>query len=522
MSTERLDSRSVRLEVDYLTRSRYERARSHYGVVRDCEASISSKAPEGEYLTRDLFAGLYDPGSRIDPQTDGTPLRRILDWTVGQLEALPEWRSIANQARGNVIAASLATEAVVDYLQTLDWPAVPAPDRDRDVATKESAGLESAIEWEQDGLTVTTVTTRNGKSTSSSRTYGSAEGARGAIDKAKRAASRNGYSIAQTQPESAGQSIDALADALESDPSAGPMMRGRVVSAVRRAQDASESATGALSVAYGSEGVSGRLSDPDKAALELADAVRYSPELSNFLRLVGSMLQSMKSSQNRQRVRGHITPYDIEPTRDVRRLLPAELALLGHAATRPLATLRIMQGHALGSCYSEMGTKERGPMFVALDLSGSMKKRQSEAKAFAVAAALHAADNGRRVSVATFSTRFDLVEHDASDTDGRAALVREILTRSASGGTDFRPVVRHVEALDASMDVLLISDGQGSIDGPETTHAFARRALHYLVIGDHKAVSPILRACAGERFMTTIDILSGRSIDFASSASAAR
>jgi hypothetical protein len=520
MSTERLDSRSVRLEVDYLTRSRYERARSHYGVVRDCEASISSKAPEGEYLTRDLFAGLYDPGSRIDPQTDGTALRRILDWTVGQLEALPEWRSIANQARGNVIAASLATEAVVDYLQTLDWPAAPAPDRD--AATKESAGLESAIEWQQDGSTVTTVTTRNGKPTSSSRTYGSAEGARGAIEKAKRAASRNGYSIAQTQSGSAGQSIDALAAALESDPSAGPMMRGRVVSAVRRAQDASESATDALSVAYGTDGVSGRLSDPDQAALKLADSVRYSPELSKFLRLVGSMLQSMKSSQNRQRVRGHVTPYDVEPTRDVRRLLPAELALLGHAGTRPLATLRIMQGHALGSCYSEMGTKERGPMFVALDLSGSMEGRQSEAKAFAVAAALHAADNGRRVSVATFTTRLDLVEHDASDTDGRAALVREILTRSASGGTDFRPVVRHVETLDASMDVLLISDGQGSIDGPETAHAFARRALHYLVIGDHKAVSPILRSCAGERFMTTTDILSGRSIDFASSASAAR
>jgi uncharacterized protein with von Willebrand factor type A (vWA) domain len=519
----KLDARSVRLEIDYLTRARYERARTHYGVVRDSEKTLGSITSDGDYVARDLFAGIFEPGSRVDSETDGTPVRRVLDWATESLGKMPEWRNLLNASRGNVISSALATEVLVDHLSALEWPTAPKADDAPDSMSKDVAGMPQSIEWSRDGATVTTTRDRNGKKSEETTTHASEEAAKKAVEAAKSKAASNGYAAGPAGPtgQAYAEAMEAFADSLSNDPSSGVMLRGAAAGAVRDATKKAEEIGEALAMTYGLDGDSEQLSNPDESALGLAESLASSPDLVRFLKLVGSMLDSMKSSPNRRRTQGNVTPYGIATTRDVRRLLPSELAMLGNPATEGLAMLRAMQGQALGWTYGSMGTKEAGPVFVALDLSGSMQGREDEAKAFAVASALHAADNGRDVSVATFTSRMSLVAESIDTPSKRASMVRDVLSRRASGGTDFRPVVNHAASLSSSTDVLLISDGVGAVDDDIARETFASRGLHYLVIGRESAVVPTLRDIAKGNIMTTDDITSGSATTFAAGAASA-
>ena len=86
MTTTDLDNRNVRLSLDDLTRAKYDRARRYYGALEGSETALESRAGQnGCYLTRDVFGALYSPNLSVAPETDGTPLRRILDWTTSEV-----------------------------------------------------------------------------------------------------------------------------------------------------------------------------------------------------------------------------------------------------------------------------------------------------------------------------------------------------------------------------------------------------------------------------------------------------
>lgn len=534
--TTRLDARNVRLDLDTLFRARYERARSNYGVVIDAEATIAEPAGTlGNYVARDLFAGVYAPNTPVDAGTDGAPVRRILDWATTELERMPEWRGLATTAKGNVVASALATEAVVKHLAALEWPKPPEADDDAgnpDRMTRDNAGMPESFECWQDGATVHTRRTRNGKPSTTSRAFGSADAAKRAVEQATRKARAEGFQSGagtpangqpnQTAQEAYEAALTALADGLTNDPTSGPMFRGAIVGAVRKAAQDAKDATEAMVLSYGLDGVEDQLSDPDPEAARIAEGVRKSKSLADFLRHIGRFLDAMKTSPVRQRVRGHVMPYDVSTTRDFRRLVPSELALLAHPATRAQQTVRVVSGQALGWQMADMGAKARGPMHVALDMSGSMQSQQTIAKAFAVAACLHAADNGRPVTASVFTTTVRPVTSGLDTPKDRARFVGDILTIDANGGTDFRPLVNHIAKLAAPEDVLLISDGCGAIDDNRAREVFATRALHYLVIGDDRAVDPTLRALAEGRMMTADNLLGDAVADFAAGAGAAR
>jgi hypothetical protein len=517
MTTPDLDTRNVRLSLDDLTRAKYDRARRYYGALEGSESALESRAGQnGCYVTRDVFGALYSPNLSVAPETDGTPLRRILDWTTAEVGKLPEWQDLARQAAGNIVASTLATEALTGHLASLSWPSAT----DSDTFTKDNAGRQDSIKIEAKGHKVTLTRTVNGKVTLREWVCQSDTETAKAADEMRSVALKQGYRAGD--PEAHEAQLAQLADNLEGDTLAGPMFRGQVAKAIRKALEQTQEAEQALAMCYGLQGTEGASEVPDTEVAKLVEAQRKNKALADFLRHIGRFLDALKSSPVRQRVRGNIMPYDVATTRDFRRLVPSELAMLAHPATRAMQTVRVVSGQALGWQMAEMGSKGRGPMHIALDMSGSMREQETVAKAFAVAAAFSAADNNRPVSFSVFTTTDRQIADSLDTPEKRVKLVNAIMGISAGGGTDFRPLIKNIGNLEAAADVLLISDGDGQIDETITREVFTNRALHYLVLGNEGSVNSTLRKLAEGRTLTASSLLESSVTYFASNATAAR
>jgi uncharacterized protein with von Willebrand factor type A (vWA) domain len=463
-----------------------------------------------------VFGALYSPNLSVDSGTDGTPLRRILDWTTAEVGKLPEWQDLARQAAGNIVASTLATEALTGHLASLSWPAVA----DSDTFTKDNAGRQESVKIERKGRSVTVTKTVNGKAKANEFTHGTEALAEEAVKRTRDMALAQGFVTGDSEAHEA--QLAQLADSLEGDTLAGPMFRGQALKAIRQAIEQTQEAEQALAMCYGLQGTEGASEVPDTEVAKLVEAQRKNKALADFLRHIGRFLDALKSSPVRQRVRGNIMPYDVATTRDFRRLVPSELAMLAHPATRAMQTVRVVSGQALGWQMAEMGSKGRGPMHIALDMSGSMREQETVAKAFAVAAAFSAADNNRPVSFSVFTTTDRQIADSLDTTEKRVKLVNAIMGISAGGGTDFRPLIRNIGNLEAAADVLLISDGDGQIDETVTREVFTNRALHYLVLGNEGSVNSTLRKLAEGRTLTASSLLESSVTYFASNATAAR
>jgi hypothetical protein len=518
---DRLDLKNVRLGLDPLTRARYERARSRFGLVQETEEKLSEVAgTSGPYIVRDIFGGLVRPSLSIDEETDRTPIRRLLDWATSELDRIPDWRTLQAASRDNVLTASLATEVVANHLASLGWPS-PSSDESSETLSKDSSGKPSSVKLTVSGNELRIDKDNNGKKTTEVRSYPTKEQAEAiAASERKKLLNYGFQSSKDSAPGDPSSDLESFVDGLVDNPSESAKFRGAIVSKVRQANVDASKTTEALSVVYGDEVGQAMTTDPDEHAATIAEQVRKSKKLSDFLAHIGRLLSAMKSSPVRQRVRGSVMPYDIATTRDFRRLIPSELALFSNPSTRALQTVRVVSGQALGWEYAEMGSKSKGPIHVALDVSGSMQNSLTEAKAFAVASCLHAADNGRAVSASVFNMETRQVAGGLDTPTERGKFVSYMLGVVAYGGTDFRPLVEHIEKLGATEDVLLISDGVGRLDEDRTREVFTNRALHYLVLGDRSAVQPTLADIAQDRMITVSELLSEAVVQFSLGATA--
>ena len=213
------------------------------------------------------------------------------------------------------------------------------------------------------------------------------------------------------------------------------------------------------------------------------------------------------------------TDYDamVELTRDINaRSWPYEVALLG-TAMRMEQMARIAEGRARGFKTSRMAQRGQGPFEIALDDSGSMDfvhhgfgvgQKWSMARAFACAAALYAADNKRKVGLTLFNGDAKSVPCDLSGKRGRVDFIKAVLGLRVSGGTEFDPLLKHLAAkkLAAGADILLVSDGNGSITPSLAKEYFKTRDLAYIVIGDPSDSNETLTECADGRMAVGKDL----------------
>lgn len=206
----------------------------------------------------------------------------------------------------------------------------------------------------------------------------------------------------------------------------------------------------------------------------------------------------------------------IKRSDDIARMLPGELALLGHSklntlwhAKRAERTLLTYQLQGVLSEHSpaiedsklddlpESGpaSKGYGPILVCLDTSASMQgEAENIAKALVLEALRIAWQEQRACHVYSFSGHEQVLEHELDLTQGGLGQLLAFLTQSFQGGTDvYIPLQRALEKQQQQgweqADILLVSDGRFP-DRPELSELMRKLKatqalrLHGVIIGN--------------------------------------
>lgn len=316
----------------------------------------------------------------------------------------------------------------------------------------------------------------------------------------------------------------------EPDPEEGPGERGEELPlpgrdarrAVRSASRAGRDEADRISDALSGWG----LSPADLAKVPLGERLDLlgrlsAKEMTSLLDLVGRM-RSLARQKARESVRERIDEiHSIEPTGDLARLLPSELAALasGVPERRLEAEARFIEGRSLGWRLKEKPADRRGPVIAMLDSSASMDGERME---WATAVALGAVDlaSGRgglpkRPSCVLFfnervvgETRFAPGERDARK-------LLSVATAGAGGGTDYEPpLTRAMEVAGESdydgADLLLVTDALCRLSDEFLGRLVAEKTrrgtrLYSVLIGARSAGE---LECYSERVFTLEDLKS--------------
>lgn len=186
-------------------------------------------------------------------------------------------------------------------------------------------------------------------------------------------------------------------------------------------------------------------------------------KIADIAKLAGRMFANLQSARKTQVVQAPEEVYSVELGNDVARLLPSELAHLGED-TEILLLDRLAGRKALQYAVRAYQERERGPLVIALDESGSMHgKRGAYAKAAAIAMIRLAWTDGRTCVVVHWSLGVSQTRCEPGDNHALMTVLKHWL----GGGNDAagalrasaREVVRLASEGKRGGDVVLVTDG---------------------------------------------------------------
>ncbi|MCM3638182.1 VWA domain-containing protein [Sporosarcina luteola] len=150
----------------------------------------------------------------------------------------------------------------------------------------------------------------------------------------------------------------------------------------------------------------------------------------------------------------------------IERLLPIELGLYKHPTTKIDFLRRFSKRQTMMFEQNGKDALGKGPIVLCLDQSGSMRKRDSQSKGFALALLSIAKKQKRDFCLVLFSTRtvVKVYEKGKIKTEDLIELAQTFL----SGGTDFNiPLTKAVSIIEDSKfkrsDLIFITDGEDSL-----------------------------------------------------------
>lgn len=284
--------------------------------------------------------------------------------------------------------------------------------------------------------------------------------------------------------ESAAMAVEALIDALKPDGADDELRRsartacGKASSAVELLRDAMEGLEHvAFGPAPGTTAGAGGTPQEGHVVRSLAARLRDNARLRQIALLSGRF-KRIAGAKRRSRVHhGADEIVDVEQGADLGRLLPLELALLVHPATKLLAMRNLLERSCLQYRLEGTETLGRGPLVVAIDKSGSMEG-EKDIWATSVALAL--------LAVAQAEKRpFGLLCFDASIKHESIVMPGEPVPEAAlfvpaDGGTDIDKVIRRgLEIMEQrpgalnKADLVLITDG---VSNSDDAHELRERA----------------------------------------------
>ena len=532
---DKLDSTAVRLSVQGLSEKRYERVRNQYTTLFDIEKDFRKDTGHySPYIVRDIWSGLNNPTTSVDPKTEKAPIRGVVEWAIGQMKSVPGYSALANDSRSNIICSTLATKAIVKVLSGLDWPPPPPPPDEESWSTEKEEGkcpggepgegdcvTRYNIHIEPNGDNHDVVVTQSIKedgietSETTTTTFDNRGAAEDFVRKLLDALKGKGHTIAKDKSEGMAEFEKKVAKMLANlDGMDKQDARDTAEAAIAKAADEAQDIIDAITTCYGTERAEHVFKDPTDADMALVRKVMASRKLAEFIRIIGRFMKSMRRSRVRERVPGKTIPIGVTRARELRNILPMEAALLSVPGLKAHQVTRVLTRQAQGHRTWDYSSKGNGPVHVALDISGSMDSFKSKSgvyygNAFACAAVLYSLEQKRPVTCSVFDTVVEVIEVDDTSPDRRYAFIEAMLHVCPRGGTAFDPLMRHIESLGYCDDVLLVSDGCGSLD-PDLAHkVFRSRNLSYLVIGGSDwAVDQTLKTISGDRMILANDLLS--------------
>lgn len=514
----RLDGRSARLAIGRLTQLRYERARRQFSAIQIVESKLYGKiGPMAPYIIRDVFSTMYDKRTVIDEVTEGKPIRKMMDWIWQQMDSVPEWRRMKATMGEDMLSACFATVEIGTCILNLPWDDKCSPDAN---LTRPN-GDKYTIRMNEDSKSITH--TKQGYSGPQETTarFKTTEEAAEAYKKSIINAKRGGWKMASPgDPASMEKAMVKSIEKMMTDETAIEYVSESAANNVHTIGRCMKYSHAGASLGYGIMKADEEMKSPSDEYLKFASRIIESESVRSFIDKVGRLLQSMKDAVPKEYVRGTVSPYDINTTSNLSRLLPMEMAMLGVPGMQSVQMAKIVGGKSLGWQNREIGVKSKGPFHIALDKSGSMMEGMETAKAFAAAALIYASDNMRQVSISVFDYHNKLIDVDMLKPESRMSSLLDISKITASGGTSFNPVVEHVSTLPHNADLLLISDGDGPLTTELADEVFASRELHYIVIGKEADANKDLKRLSGNNMVVVSSITDEGSITLAAKAAA--
>jgi uncharacterized protein with von Willebrand factor type A (vWA) domain len=239
----------------------------------------------------------------------------------------------------------------------------------------------------------------------------------------------------------------------------------------------------------------GQVADiPPAEAFELARKIQESTDAQEVLKRFGRFERDMRYERTNRVVGGREEIVDVETGGDISRALPSELVKLGHPLLKLDFLRRIHEASLLQ--YETVGADDagRGPIVMAIDVSGSMG---GEKNWWARGTALGLLAIAHREGRSFCALEFDTTIKGEYEFPGRRPidprLVIEFAARGVGGGTDITAGLRRGGEIILTApefrtaDLVIATDGQDSVDGED--HALrdqlsaAGVRLHGVAIG---------------------------------------
>jgi uncharacterized protein with von Willebrand factor type A (vWA) domain len=275
-------------------------------------------------------------------------------------------------------------------------------------------------------------------------------------------------------------------------------LRGAIESAQEAIDDAQAAAA---ALGYGPGTAAGGTINPG-VALALARKVKNSAKLQKIIELAGRLQATARAKRATRSEYARSELVGVEQTGDVARLLPTELSALGDPTRATDLLRRVIERSALG--YKLRGTEKsaKGPIVIALDISGSMHgDKDTWGKAVCLALLDSARRDKRSFGVILFNGAVvEELRAPKADLVDPVKLL-DLLAREPFGGTDFDvPIVAALDFIEKQTvfhkaDVVLVTDAEARSDGAAALLARANK------LGAH--VYGVLIGASGEATLKT-------------------
>ncbi len=319
--------------------------------------------------------------------------------------------------------------------------------------------------------------------------------------------------------DAAGTATEKLMEALgphlkqKSDEVQPPQLRRALNRACDKASEAvdqqRETMDGLAGVGFGS-GAGQHTKTSGAQARRLSQRLKRDERLSRIALLAGKFKRIAAAKQKAKVRHGADEVSDVELGSNLSRVLPSELAQLGHPLMRRAFLARLTEGKVMQYRLSGTDSLGRGSLIVCIDKSGSMEGT-SDIWATAVALALLDVAQRQRRPFALVAFDGDVKRQDIVEVGGQ--LPEETLFTACSGGTNITGALsRAMSIIQTSTggmkaaDVVLITDGESETqDAPVIRQFAAQLRVTLLGVGIGVSAESLKPWCDDAHAITRLD-----------------